>query len=83
VPEVILDGAGVLAVICEFEAGRVAKHVGMDWHAQPGRVAGTGDELAEGRGGHWRAAFGDKNVGRFGPAGIFWGLGLHPQVAMA
>jgi hypothetical protein len=36
------------------------------WIGMPSRVAGAGDELAEGRGGHWRAALGDKNVGRFG-----------------
>ena len=33
VTQVELDGAGVLAVVGEFEAGRVAEHVGMDWHA--------------------------------------------------
>ena len=46
VPEVMLDGARVLAVIGEFEAGRVAEHVGMDWHAQPSRVASASDEVA-------------------------------------
>jgi hypothetical protein len=65
VSKVVLNGAGVLAVVCEFEAGRMAKHVGMDWHAQSGHVAGAGEEFAEGRGGHRRPALGDKDIGCF------------------
>ena len=38
----------------------------MDRHAQLGRVAGAGDQLAEGRRGHRRAALGDEDVGAVG-----------------
>ena len=34
VAEVELDGAGVLAVIGELEAGRMSEHVRMDRHTQ-------------------------------------------------
>jgi len=62
-PEIVLDGAGVLAVVGELEAGRMPEHVRVDWHAQLGRLAGAGDQLAEVCGGHRRAALGDEDIG--------------------
>jgi len=62
VPQVMLDGPGVLAVVSQLEAGRVSQHVRVDRHAQPGRFAGAGDQLAEGGLGHRRLALGDEDV---------------------
>jgi Tn3 transposase DDE domain len=45
VSEVVLDGAGVLAVVGKFEAGRMAHHL-------LGRVAGASEKLTERSGGH-------------------------------
>ena len=61
--EVELDGAGILAVVGEFEAGRVAQHVWVDWHAEFGGVAGAGNQLSEGGCGHRCATLGNKHVG--------------------
>jgi len=63
VPQIVLDGAGVLTVVGELEPGRMSQHVRMDRHAQLGRIAGASEQLAEGGRGHRRAALGDKNVG--------------------
>jgi hypothetical protein len=48
--EIVLDGAGVLAVIGEFEAGRMPEHARMDRHAELGRVAGASNQAY----GMWR-----------------------------
>jgi len=36
VPEIVLDGAGILTIIGEFEAGGMSEHVRMDRHAELG-----------------------------------------------
>ena len=48
----MLDGPGVLTVIGELEAGGMAKHVGVDRHAELRRVAGSGEQLAKSGGRH-------------------------------
>ena len=65
VPEIVLDSAGVLAVIGEFEAGGMPEHVWMDRHAQLGHVARTSEQLTESGGAHPRAALGYGDRGDF------------------
>ena len=45
VAEVELDGPGVLAVVGQLEAGGMSQHMRVDRHAQPGCLAGAGDQL--------------------------------------
>jgi len=52
VPQIMLDGPGVLAVVGQLEAGGMSQHMRVDRHAQPGCLAGAGDQLAEGGRGH-------------------------------
>src|ERR1019366_5568745 len=63
VPQVVLDGTSILAVVGELEAGRMPQRVRMDRHAQLGRVASASEQLTERSGGHRRATLGDKDVG--------------------
>src|ERR1700757_785540 len=60
VPEIVLDGSGVLAVVSELEAGGMPQHVRVDRHAELGLFAGASDELAEIGRGHRSLALGDK-----------------------
>ena len=63
VPEVVLEGARVVAIICELEPTGMAKHVGMgrEWHL--GDLAEALDEPVETDGTDWPAALGNKYVG--------------------
>ena len=47
-PEIVLDGAAIMSVIGELEAGGMPEHVGMDRHAQLGLVAGASEQLTDG-----------------------------------
>ena len=62
VPQVMLDGPGILAVVGQLEAGGMSQHMRVDRHAQPGRLAGAGDQLTEGGLGHRCLALGDEDV---------------------
>ena len=63
VPEVVLQGPRVVAIICELEPTGVAKHVGMDreWHL--GDLPEALDEPVETDGTDWPAALGNEYVG--------------------
>jgi len=62
VPEVVLEGARVVTVICELEPTGVAKHVWVDrkWHL--GGFADALDEAVETDGADWPAALGNEYV---------------------
>ena len=63
VPEVVLQGPRVVAIVGELEAAGVAKHVRMDreWHL--GSLAEALDEPMETDGTDGPAAFGNEYVG--------------------
>src|SRR5262249_18506379 len=63
VPEVVLQGSRVVAIVGEPEPAGVAKHVWVDreWHL--GGLAEALDEPVEADGADWSAALGDEYVG--------------------
>src|SRR5262245_5353347 len=63
VPEVVLQGARVVAIIGQLEPTRMAKHVWVDreWHL--GGLPDALDEAVETDGTDWPAALGDKYIG--------------------
>ena len=65
-PEIMLEGTGVLTVIGELEPAGMAKHVGVDreWHV--GSLADAPDEAVETDGTDWPTALGNEDVGIFG-----------------
>ena len=62
-PEVVLQGPRVVAVVRELEPTGMAKHVWVDreWHL--GRLAEALDEAVETDGTDWPAPLGNKYVG--------------------
>lgn len=64
-PEVMLDGAGVLVVIGEFVACDMPPHVRMDREADPGLFAGPCDNLSRRVRGQWGFVLADEDMGRF------------------
>jgi hypothetical protein len=65
-PEVVLQGPGVMAIVREFEPTGVAKHVWVDreWHL--GGLPESLDKPVETDGADWPAALGNEDVGVFG-----------------
>ena len=63
VPEVVLQGPRVVAIICELEPTGVAKHVRVDgeWHL--GDLAEALDEPVKTDGADWPTALGNEYVG--------------------
>ena len=63
VPEVVLQGPGVMAIICELEPAGMAKHVRVDreWHL--GGLPEALNEAVETDGTEWPAALGNEYVG--------------------
>ena len=63
VPEVVLQGPGVMAIIGQFEPAGMAQHVRVDreWHL--GGLPDTLDEAVETNRAHWPAALGNEYVG--------------------
>jgi hypothetical protein len=63
VPEVVLQGPRVVAIVGQLEPAGMAKHVGMDreWHL--GGLAEALDEAVEPDGADWSAALGNEYVG--------------------
>ena len=61
-PEVVLQGARVVAIVGELEATGVAKHVRVDreWHL--GGLPDTLNEAMEADGANWPTAFGNEHV---------------------
>jgi hypothetical protein len=66
VPEVVLQGPRVVAIVGELEATGMAEHVWVDreWHL--GGFADALDEAVETDGADWSAALGNEYVGVFG-----------------
>jgi hypothetical protein len=64
VPEVVLEGARVVAVIRELEPTGMAKHVRVDreWHL--GGLADALDEAVETDGADWSATFLEQSIDR-------------------
>ena len=62
-PEVVLQGSRVVAIVGELEPTGVAKHVWVDreWHL--GGLAEALNESVETDGTDWPAAFGNEHVG--------------------
>src|SRR5262245_59433146 len=65
VPEVVLQGARIVAVVRQLEPTGMAKHVRVDreWHL--GSLADALDEPMESNGTDWPAALGNEYVGVF------------------
>src|SRR5262249_42030026 len=63
VPEVVLQGPGVMAIIGQFEPPGMAQHVGVDreWHL--GSLTEALDKPVETDGTDWPAALGNEYVG--------------------
>src|SRR5262249_39782658 len=66
VPEVVLQGARVVAIVGELEPAGMGQHVRVDreWHL--GGYADALDEAVETDGADWPAALGNEYVGVFG-----------------
>src|SRR5262245_39043924 len=66
VPEVMLQGPRVVAIVSELEPTGMAKHVGVDrkWHL--GSLADAPGEAVEANRTDWPAALGNEYVGVFG-----------------
>lgn len=62
VPQVVLDGAGVVAVIRQFVPAPVPEHVGMDGEAHGGFFPGAREEFAKPRRRHRSAPFARKHI---------------------
>src|SRR5262245_26881129 len=56
--EVVLQRAGVDAIIGKLEAAGVAQHVRMNWEGKFGQFSGPADHFEEPCPRHWAAAFG-------------------------
>ena len=64
VPEVVLNGSRVLAVVGEFEAGRVTEHVRVNGEPETSCVSSTSDNLPKCRVCQWSLTLCHENVGR-------------------
>ena len=63
-PQVVLNRPGIVAVIGQLEAGRMAEHMGMDREAQLRLGPRTRDNLAKGRVRHGPFALRDEDIRR-------------------
>jgi hypothetical protein len=66
VPEVLLQGPRVVAIIGQLEPAGMAKHVGVDRELHLGGLADALDEAVETDGADRPAALGNEYVGVFG-----------------
>jgi hypothetical protein len=66
VPEVVLQGPRVVAIVGELEPTGMAEHVRVDrdWHL--GGLADALDKPVETYGAHWSTALGNEDEGVFG-----------------
>src|SRR5262245_29508985 len=62
VPEIVLQGARVVAIVCELKPTGMAKHVGVDreWHL--GGLTDPLDEPVEADGTDWPTALGNEHI---------------------
>lgn len=58
--EVVLDRAGILAIIRKLIAASVAQHMGMRGERNAGVLPGPRNELAHGRRSQWSFSFADE-----------------------
>src|SRR5262249_47367466 len=65
VPEIVLQGARVVAIVGELEPTGVAKHVWMHWEWHLGGLADALDEAVEAGGTDWPAALGNEHESLF------------------
>jgi len=68
-PEVMRDGAGVLAVVRQFKAGGMSEHMGMAGHPQWGCLTSAGYQLSNGGVGHGAFRAVTNTEGRWQPQG--------------
>ena len=59
-PEVMLDGSGILAIVGEFVACRMAQHMWVDGKRNAGALAGPGHDFSDRIRGERRFAFTDE-----------------------
>ena len=64
VPEPVLQGTGVDAIVGELVAARMPQHVRVDRKRHPGRLPYPRQQLPEARRGHRPLTFGGEDVGR-------------------
>src|SRR5262245_25618509 len=62
VPEVVLQGARVVAIVCELEPAGMAKHVRVDRECHLGGLPEALNEAVETDGADWSAALGNEHV---------------------
>jgi hypothetical protein len=55
--EIVLNGACVVAVICQLEPGSMAKHVRMNGKGHLRAIPSSGDHLPDSRRSQWSFAF--------------------------
>ena len=65
VPEVVLQGPRVVAIIGELKTTGMAQHVWVDWERHLGSLADALDEAVETYGAHWPPALGNEDVSLF------------------
>ena len=67
VPEVLLQDAGVVAIVGQLEPAGVAQHVRVDGKRHPGGLTEARHEVVKAERAHRPAAFGNEHIG-FGRA---------------
>lgn len=61
-PQVMLDRAGIVAVVGDFEARGMAEPVGMDGNAHLGGIPGAGNDRADRGIGHGAVPLGHEHI---------------------
>src|ERR1700704_6590391 len=61
-PEIMLQAAGIDALVGQLVAAAVPEHVRMDWERNLGGYTEAGNHTAEARRTHWRAPLGQEDV---------------------
>ena len=62
-PEIVLRGAGIVAIIGELEPAGVPQHVRMHGKRHLGGFAEAGNEMVKAHWADWPATFGNEDVG--------------------
>jgi hypothetical protein len=61
-PEIVLDGTGIVTIIGELEPAGMAQHMGMHRKGEGGELAGAGEYSPDRRGAQGPALLGDKHL---------------------
>jgi hypothetical protein len=64
VPQIGLQGAGIVPFVRQGEAAGVSHHVGMSLEIEPSGLSGALHHAGKAGGGEWRAALGREHEGR-------------------